>query len=85
MDRARLGVYLPGEDHLEIWRDVEFGEFKYITFHPYHFTGQTARELLQVCDALGLEFDVSAYSWHCLARTTRVTIQRKCPPQFVIT
>jgi transcriptional regulator with XRE-family HTH domain len=65
----------PGDDHGEIFNRNGMAEF--YVFHPYHFSGETARELQDWCDTYGLQYGIWPLDWYFLGRTTAVIIQRK--------
>lgn len=65
----------PGDDHGEIFN--RNGRAEFYVFHPYHFSGETARKLQEWCDTYDLQYGVWPLDWYYLGRTTAVIIRRK--------
>ena len=69
---AHYGCLPPGCDHPELW--IPDGKAVRFTFHPYGLGAPDLAGLLDWCREKGLDFAISARSWHFPHHTLLVEI-----------
>lgn len=64
----------PTADHVELWNHN--GKARMLTWHPYHLTYEGIKKLIEYCERLAFEFEISGTSFYFPAVTERVLLWR---------